>query len=59
VEEEALERRLKQEHIIEWLVNAVKTSVTPSQVRLKYWGFCYVLICHSNFGKKRYMYFDR
>lgn len=31
MEEEALERRLKQEHIIEWLVNAVKTSVTPSQ----------------------------
>ena len=35
MEEEALERRLRQEHIVDWLVNAVKMSVTPTQVRVQ------------------------
>ena len=32
VEEESLERRLQQEHIVDWLVNSVQSSITPAQV---------------------------
>ncbi|XP_062511051.1 ATP synthase F(0) complex subunit B1, mitochondrial-like [Corticium candelabrum] len=31
VEEESLERRLQQEHIVDWLVNSVQASITPAQ----------------------------